>query len=1148
MRLQIIACFVLCCCVAASAADRFAENVRTADAQSPEQEQKRFHLPPGFEIQLVAAEPDIHKPMNLAFDAKGRLWVTSSLEYPFAAKGAPRDTIKVFENFDERGRARKVTTFAEGLNIPIGLYPYKDGVIAYAIPKISFYRDTDGDGKCDKVEPMVGDFEFRSDTHGMASNFRRGFDGWIYGCHGFNNTSTVSGLDRKPITMKSGNTYRFRTDGSSIAQFTWGQTNPFGFCYDVAGNAYTSDSHSKPIYQLIRGGYYEGIGCDHDGLGFAPALMQHLHGSTAISSVCIYESNQFPAEFQHNGYVGNVITSRVNRDSLPHMGATPVAHEEKDLVSTDDSWFRPNCLQLGPDGAMYIADFYNRIIGHYEVPLDHPGRDRERGRIWRLIYKAADHSQPADLTKASADDLIGMLASPNLSLRMLAMDQLSDRIGADAVEPLKTFLAESPSKAGVQRLHAMWTLFRLSALELPVLSSAAQDEDALVRTHAMRMLAETAKWSSEHRALAMAGLKDADAQVQRGAADALGQHPSSDNVRPLLDLLHRTAPADTHLLYTTRVAIRNQFREAGGYAAVEKETVSPRDVDDLASISLAVTTPESGRFIGNHLELFARDRRLLTQCAKHVARLAGGEGLDPLVKLMRDRFADDSDLQLDLCDAIRAGSVERGTKPSAETRAWAEQLARQTLSARTDESGWTATALDGSAVVTNAWKYEPRRCADGIGPVPFLSSLPMGEQQTGVLKSAVFTAPSKLSVFIAGHNGAPDFASPAKNLVRLRDVASGKLIAEAPVPRNDVAHPVVWELHERAGRKAQIEVVDGDNGSAYAWIAIARIEPAVVKMPPVQERVLKAAQIAAAFKLVELKDELASAFSAPGNDLDTRLALGTALLSFGSDQPLEQLSKTLQDSAIPADSRDKIAASLGSTTSKAAHAVLVDAFKTAPQRLQSALAKSLAASSDGSEQLMAAIEQNKAPARLLLDPGMLDKLAAANISNLDKRAGKLTKGIQAPKAELLKLIDQRRKAFDPAKTSAEAGAVIFTKNCATCHQIAGKGTIVGPQLDGIGKRGVDRVIEDILDPNRNVDPLFRYSTIILKSTKLITGLQRKADDKTITFNDAAGKEITVQKSEIKKRIESNTSLMPSNFGEILSETDLNNLLAYLLSK
>jgi len=124
----------------------------------------------------------------------------------------------------------------------------------------------------------------------------------------------------------------------------------------------------------------------------------------------------------------------------------------------------------------------------------------------------------------------------------------------------------------------------------------------------------------------------------------------------------------------------------------------------------------------------------------------------------------------------------------------------------------------------------------------------------------------------------------------------------------------------------------------------------------------------------------------------------------------------------------------------------------------------------------------------------------------------------------------------------------FTKNCAICHQIDGKGAIVGPQLKGISKRGVDRVIEDILDPNRNVDPSFRYSTIILKDNKLITGLQRKTDGQAITFTDTTGKEVTVRADQIKKRIESSNSLMPNNFGEVIPPADFNDLVAYLLSK
>src|SRR5213593_3919959 len=138
--------------LAARAADPFADIIRKTGPLTPEQERRSLHLPPGFEIQLVAAEPDIGKPMNMAFDAQGRLWITQSREYPFPAPldKPGRDMIKVLSGFDANGRARKISTFAEGLNIPIGLYPYKNGVIAFSIPNIYFFQDTDGDGRADK--------------------------------------------------------------------------------------------------------------------------------------------------------------------------------------------------------------------------------------------------------------------------------------------------------------------------------------------------------------------------------------------------------------------------------------------------------------------------------------------------------------------------------------------------------------------------------------------------------------------------------------------------------------------------------------------------------------------------------------------------------------------------------------------------------------------------------------------------------------------------------------------------------------------------------------------------------------------------------------------------------------------------------------
>ncbi|MCA9210018.1 MAG: HEAT repeat domain-containing protein, partial [Planctomycetales bacterium] len=673
------------------AADPYRDVVRTTEPLAPAEQRERFHLPPGFEIQLVAAEPDIQKPMNLAFDGAGRLWVSDSVEYPYQAKDRPgRDSIKVLADRDGDGRAEQITTFVDQLNIPIGLYPYRDGVVAYSIPNIWHFADTDGDGCADRREILYGPLGEPRDTHGMQNGFRRGFDGWLYVNHGFNNETTITARDGSSIQLHSGNSYRIRLDGSRVEQFTWGQVNPFGSTFLPDGDLVNADCHSKPLSLLLRGGYYPSFGKPDDGLGFVQPIMDHSHGSTAIAGAAVCTSPAWPAEYHGRLFVGNVMTCRVHMDRLDYTGSTMHAVEQPDFLVCDDPWFRPVDLRFGPDGALYIADFYNRIIGHYEVPLDHPQRDRHRGRIWRVVYvgEAGDANggeavPDLNLATAGVDALIEMLGDPNLTRRELAADQLSDRIGSSAVEALRKAAADASN--AWRRIHAGWLLQRLGQLDETLLLAATRDRDWLVRTHAMRVAAERSDWSQPLREAAFDLLRDEHPRVRRAAADALGQHPHASAVAALLAALAKAPTDDAHLRQMIRIALRNQLRDSPAFPALEANAASA-DLDALADIAVAVPNEQAAGFLVSYLKKKREsaetrpansDRTL--RLLSHAARYLPADQVSSLVQLARETTVDNLDLQSSIISTVRESLARRGLEPNEDFRRWAADVAGQLL-------------------------------------------------------------------------------------------------------------------------------------------------------------------------------------------------------------------------------------------------------------------------------------------------------------------------------------------------------------------------------------------------------------------------------------------------------------------------------------
>lgn len=1149
--------------------DIFSTHVRTTGPLTPAQEQSTFVLPRGFEIDLVAAEPDIAKPLNLAFDARGRLWVTSTVEYPYPVtdeNAIPRDSIRVLEDFDETGRARKVTVFADRLNIPMGLLPWKDGVIAFSIPHIWYLRDTDGDGKADSRERLYGPIGWERDTHGMLNGFTRGLDGWIYACHGFNNHTRVAGTDGHEISMQSGNTFRFRPDGLRVEQVTHGQVNPFGMAFDHLGDLFTADCHTKPVSLLLEGGHHESFGKPHDGLGFIPSVMDHLHGSTAIAGIALGESTGFPAPYDRCCFGGNVMTGRVNLNSLIRRGGSVRAREEPDFLVSGDPWFRPVDIVVGPEGALYVADFYNRIIGHYEVPLDHPGRDRERGRIWRVRFRPG----PERPTLAAADEPASRLETDLTRLDPLSqLDQLGSRfldrtahlvellseptspVSREALEARLTPVALSPELARLQG-NVLWVLLRRGLLEDRHLERTLGSESEHLRVTTLRVLARAGETLDRSGDLVRRGLKDSSALVRRVAAQAAAARPATGHLASLLETFHSSETSDVHLRHALKIALRNHLELAGSHDHLETLPPSKRDLALAVRISLAVKTPRSARFLVEHLDaLPGDDEKRVQETLRFAVRHVEPDSVDRVVEKARRRYPDRPGFQASLLEAIHSGLERRGVSTPASVRDWGLALAREFLDVddgATEPISWATRSLSGEGAAPGTFVLTTRRrSTDGQENTPLYSSIVGGEQRTGIFRSGVFAVPESLRFYLGGHDGPPDRPAQKKNFVRLRDATTHALLREVSPPRNDTAHEIAWDTANLAGRRVYLELVDGDDGTAYAWLAAGRFSVPGLNPGALPARRRQAASLIARFDLVELDPELARALGQSRGDLETAAVLAGALVRGSSDPVLRALAETPGIEGLPSELVEGALEALASGDGERARELVPALFQVASRPGQQRLARSLSSSRDGSRILLELVEKGQASSHLLRIPEVGRGLAGLETAEERQRVETLLAALPDENEAIVELLAKRRQAYLATGGSAARGLELFRQHCMSCHQVAEEGQKIAPNLDGIGHRGLDRVLEDVLAPGRNVDIAFRTTTVITTGGQVLTGLVRRQEGALLVLADGEGKEFTVPEKDILKRTLNADSLMPSDFGEKLEPAAFNDLMTFLLS-
>lgn len=492
---------------------------------SPRDALKTFRLEQGFRIEPFLAEPDVHSPDAMEFDENGRFYVVENPGYPLNVEGKVGRVI-LFEDTNGDGRPDRRTVFAEHLTLPTGIMRWKKGVLVTDAPDVLYLEDSNGDGKADIRRVVLTGFAFTNPQH-TVNNPVYGLDNWIYLAHEgpataviftdkFNDRgSDIRFPDRPdgPSLKPARRMVRFRPDTYELEYLS--SSSQFGHSFDAWGHQFTVSNEDHIREEVIAGQYLdrnpdlpvgaamERISDHRPAADVYPithnARVEMLSGVGSFTSACaitVYQGGAFPSLGLFS-LTAEPAQSLVHRDTLTPAGATYIArraHDGVDFLASSDSWFRPVNFYVGPEGAVYLADYYRLVIEHPEWMATHTHhspdlyKGADRGRIYRIVPESG-LALPVGLQlgQASDEQLVAELASPNLWRRRTAQRLLVDRQSTASVEPLRKLAAASP--AAVARLHALWTLAGLRKLEPDLILKALDDAEPGVRENAI-ILAE----------------------------------------------------------------------------------------------------------------------------------------------------------------------------------------------------------------------------------------------------------------------------------------------------------------------------------------------------------------------------------------------------------------------------------------------------------------------------------------------------------------------------------------------------------------------------------------------------------------------------------------------------------------------------------
>jgi putative heme-binding domain-containing protein len=515
----------------------------------PELERKTFTVAPGFEVTLWAADPLLAKPIQMNWDAQGRLWIASSEHYPQIKPGEKaNDKIIVLEDTKGAGKADKTTIFADGLLIPTGLEPGDGGVYVANSTELVHLSASKPGGKADKRKVLLSGFG-TEDTHHIIHTFRWGPDCRLY----FNQSIYIHSHVETPTGVKrlnAGGIWRFNPDKTELDIFARGWVNSWGHAFDKYGQSLATDgAGGEGINHVVPGGYYLTSQGPH-----AQRVLHGLNpGSPKYCGLEVISGRHFPDDWQGDLITNDFRGHRVCRFKLKDDGSTFASREMTEVIKSNHPAFRPIDVKMGPDGALYIADWYNPIIQHGEVDFRDPRRDKTHGRIWRVTAKGRDLVKPPKLVDATVEELVERLKDPEEWTRQQARRVLYER-GADAVLPVIGKMDKPANLAGEQLHLEMWRLEAAFNKRSSLPNNVRVMKDARIRAAGMRLLANSAS-NPEYAGVLKVATHDPSPVVRLEAVRGLSQVKTADAAEWALRVLDHQL-VDRNLDYALWLTIR----------------------------------------------------------------------------------------------------------------------------------------------------------------------------------------------------------------------------------------------------------------------------------------------------------------------------------------------------------------------------------------------------------------------------------------------------------------------------------------------------------------------------------------------------------------------------------------------------------------